>query len=234
VATAAALEAAHGHLAAEDVFAIAARTLFTGRTALVTSFGADSAVLLKMAADIDPALPVIFVDTRRLFPETLAYRDALVERLGLTGVRTVATSQQDEDAKDPFGALFAADPDACCGFRKVEPLEQALDGFDAWISGRKRFQAGTRAALPTFEADGTRIKVNPLASWTASDVLAYLARHDLPRHPLVARGYPSIGCAPCTTPVAEGEDPRAGRWRGQGKTECGIHRSAAASSIGGA
>jgi phosphoadenosine phosphosulfate reductase len=224
----------HGRLVAEDVFALAATTLFPGRTALVTSFGADSAVLLKMAADIDRALPVIFVDTRRLFPETLGYRDALVETLGLTDVRTVSPSQEEEVAKDPFGALFAADPDACCGFRKVEPLEKALDGFDAWISGRKRFQAGTRAALPVFEADGTRIKVNPLASWTASDVLAYLSSRDLPRHPLVARGYHSIGCAPCTSPVAEGEDPRAGRWRGQGKIECGIHRSAVPTSIGGA
>jgi phosphoadenosine phosphosulfate reductase len=228
------LDASHGHLAAQDAFALAATTLFPGRTALVTSFGADSAVLLKMAADIDRALPVVFVDTRRLFPETLAYRDALVDVLGLSNVRTFSPSQEDEDGRDPFGALFAADPDACCGFRKVEPLERALEGFDAWISGRKRFQAGTRAALKMFEPDGARIKVNPLASWTASDVLAYLARNDLPRHPLVARGYPSIGCAPCTTPVAEGEDPRAGRWRGQGKIECGIHRSAAPTSIGGA
>lgn len=234
LASAAALEARHGHLAAEDVVALSALSLFPGRAALVTSFGAESAVLLKMAADVDRSLPVVFVDTRRLFPETLAYRDALVEALGLTEVRTVSPSQADEDARDPFGALFAADPDSCCAFRKVEPLERALDGFDAWINGRKRFQAGTRAGLPVFEADGGRIKVNPLATWSASDIVGYLARHDLPRHPLVARGYPSIGCAPCTKPVEEGEDQRAGRWRGQGKTECGIHRSAAIPSIGGA
>jgi phosphoadenosine phosphosulfate reductase len=228
------LESRHGTLPAEDLLALAVRTLFPGRFAVVTSFGAESVVLLHMAARIDPAVPVLFVDTRRLFPETLAYRDTLVQALGLTDVRTLAPTTGEEDAFDPLGALFATDPDACCAFRKVAPLEAALAPFSAWASGRKRYQAGTRAALPAFELEAGRIKVNPLAGWTAADILSYLARHDLPRHPLVAKGYPSIGCTPCTTPVAEGEDARAGRWRGQGKTECGIHRAAASTLIGGA
>ena len=228
VALAARLESSHGALPARELIALAARTLFPGRIALVTSFGAESAVLLHLAAGVDRGLPVVFVDTLRLFPETLAYRDALVQRLGLADVRTVSPTVETEDRLDPLGALFATNPDACCGFRKVEPLERALVPFSAWISGRKRFQAATRAALPAFEADGDRLKLNPLASWTAPDLLAYLRDHDIPPHPMVARGYPSIGCTPCTTPVEEGEDGRAGRWRGTGKTECGIHLGAAA------
>jgi phosphoadenosine phosphosulfate reductase len=223
---AARLNALHGERSAAELIALASRELFPGRTALVTSFGAESAVLLHLVASVNPAIPVVFVDTLRLFPETLAYRDALVARLGLTDVRTFAPSAGDEARLDPLGALFAMDPDACCGFRKVEPLARALGGFDAWISGRKRFQADTRSALQAFEADGERIKLNPLATWSASELLAYIRQHDLPPHPLVAKGYPSIGCTPCTTPVAEGEDPRAGRWRGMGKTECGIHLGA--------
>jgi phosphoadenosine phosphosulfate reductase len=166
---------------------------------------------------------VIFVDTRRLFPETLAYRDALVARLGLTDIRTVSPAAADEERRDPRGALFAVDPDQCCHFRKVEPLARALFPFAAWITGRKRHQATTRASIPTFEADAAHIKINPLAAWSPQQIAAYARAHDLPAHPLVARGYPSIGCMPCTTPVAADEDARAGRWRGQDKTECGIH-----------
>jgi phosphoadenosine phosphosulfate reductase len=230
VAEAARLNAIHAGRPPQELVALLARDVAPGRTALVTSFGAESAVLLHMVAGIDRALPVVFVDTLRLFPETLAYRDALVARLGLADVRTVSPAPADEDRLDPLGALFATDPDACCGFRKVEPLARALEPFGAWISGRKRYQATTRTALQAFEADGTRLKLNPLAEWSAPDLLTYLRTHDLPPHPLVARGYPSIGCTPCTTPVAEGEDPRAGRWRGQGKTECGIHVGATAPS----
>lgn len=191
-----------------------------GRTALVSSFGAESVALLHMVSRAAPATPVLFLDTEMLFPETLAYQEEVAHGLGLTDVRRVVP---DAAERDPGGLLHRTDPDACCALRKTEPLEGALSGFDAWITGRKRYQGGARRALPLVETDGTRLKVNPLAAWSREDVAAYIERHDLPRHPLVARGYPSIGCAPCTTPVAAGEDERAGRWRGTGKDECGIH-----------
>jgi phosphoadenosine phosphosulfate reductase len=197
---------------------------FHGRVALVSSFGAESAVLLHMVAQIDPATPVIFLDTGKLFPETLAYRDQLVGRLGLRDVRTARPETGRILRVDPTGTLWQSDPDLCCWNRKVEPLDEALSGFDAWITGRKRFQAETRRALPLIEngPDG-RTKINPLAGWSAVDIAHYFAAHDLPRHPLEAEGYRSIGCMTCTRPVQEGEDARAGRWAGQGKIECGIH-----------
>jgi phosphoadenosine phosphosulfate reductase len=138
-------------------------------------------------------------------------------------VRTIAPRAERVAARDPDGMLFHRDPDACCALRKVEPLEEALGGFDAWISGRKRYQGGARAALPTFEAAAGRIKINPLAGWTFEAVEAAFATYDLPRHPLEEDGFPSVGCMPCTKRIAVGSDRRAGRWAGMGKTECGIH-----------
>lgn len=211
-----------GRPTAELVEAVVHR-LFPGRVAVVSSFGADAAVLLDLVAEIDRSVPIVFVDTDKLFGETLRHRDRLVERLGFTDVRTIAPDRAATQAADPMGVLWHADPDACCRVRKVEPLARALGAFDAWISGRKRFQAASRARLPTFEADGRRIKVNPLAGWSAEDLAAHAAARGLPVHPLVERGYASIGCMPCTSRVAPGEDPRAGRWRGRDKTECGIH-----------
>jgi phosphoadenosine phosphosulfate reductase len=207
--------------------AVLARVLggAAGRVALVSSFGAEAVVLLHMAARIDAAVPVLFVETGMLFPETLDYQREVAAELGLTDLRHIRAQASAVAARDPDGALHQSDPDACCALRKSEPLAQALAGFDAWITGRKRFQSGGRAALETFEAEAGsgRIKVNPLARWSREDVAAYMEAHALPRHPLVARGYASIGCAPCTSPVAAGEDPRAGRWRGRDKEECGIH-----------
>ncbi len=194
-----------------------------GHIALVSSFGAESVVLLHMAAVIDPMTPVLFVDTELLFTETLVYQQEVSERLGLRNLQIIRA--KDIEEKDPHGALRFSNPDACCALRKTAPLQNALEGFDGWITGRKRFQAGTRAAMEFFEVEeGTgRIKINPLAHWAPEDVRAYMDENRLPRHPLVAKGYPSIGCAPCTSPVQEGEDPRAGRWRDQTKEECGIH-----------
>jgi phosphoadenosine phosphosulfate reductase len=166
---------------------------------------------------------VIFLDTGRLFVETLQYRTKLVGLLGLSDVRTVQPDPDRVLAKDPHRALWMTNPDLCCHIRKSEPLERAIEGFDAWFTGRKRFQNTVRSSLALFEAEGTRMKVNPLANWSAADLKAYMRRHDLPPHPLVAEGYPSIGCVPCTTRVLPGEDERAGRWRGLDKTECGIH-----------
>jgi phosphoadenosine phosphosulfate reductase len=205
--------------------------LFPGKIALVSSFGADSAVLLHMAAQIDKALPVFFLDTGVLFPETLAYRDRLIERLDLRNVLTIAPSRARLAAEDPETFLWSSDPDRCCEIRKVLPLAEALEGFEAWITGRKRFQAATRASLPLFETEEKRIKINPLASWSGARILAYLDAHELPRHELVAKGYPSIGCIPCTSKVKPGEDPRSGRWRGKAKVECGLHTQPLANAL---
>ncbi|MFN3661691.1 phosphoadenylyl-sulfate reductase [Yoonia sp.] len=194
-----------------------------GPVALVSSFGAESVVLLHLAAQVDPAVPVIFLDTEMLFPETLDYQRQIATTLGLTDVRVITPNRNDVLREDVDGLLHQADPDACCDLRKARPLEKALQGFGGWITGRKQFQNGQRAALPLFEKDGARIKINPLAHWSSDDLRGYMEDHNLPRHPLVARGYPSIGCMPCTTRVSAGEDPRAGRWRDSEKTECGIH-----------
>lgn len=202
---------------------LAIEHLYAGRIALVSSFGADSAVLLHMVAAINRATPVVFVDTKQLFAETLAYRDALVAKLGLSNVITALPDKGALENEDPENFLWASDPDRCCDIRKSAPLGLALQGFDAWITGRKQFQSVTRAALPLFEAEGERVKINPLAGFDATSILAYIKRHNLPPHPLVAQNYPSIGCVPCTSPVKPGEDQRAGRWRGRGKVECGIH-----------
>jgi len=196
---------------------------FHGRIALVSSFGAEAAVLLALVADIDPAVPVIFLDTGKLFGETLRYRDQLVKKLGLTDVRSVEPRAEDLSAVDPDGLLWQVKPDLCCHFRKTLPLDRALEGFEAWITGRKRFQATTRAVLPTIEEMDGRIKFNPLAGWTRARIDEEFARRDLPRHPLEADGFLSIGCMPCIDRVAPGEDARSGRWAGQAKTECGIH-----------
>jgi len=217
------LDARFGVLPALDLLDEAVHRQFPGEIALVSSFGADSAVLLHLLAEVDKAVPVLFIDTGKLFGETRRHRDRLVERLGLTDVRTIKPQPARLDAADPDGTLWMRDKDLCCRIRKVEPLAEAVGPFRAWITGRKRYQSATRARLPLFEADGARIKVNPLAGWTRADLDAWRAEHDLPEHPLVAEGYRSIGCMPCTDRVAEGEDERAGRWRGTAKTECGIH-----------
>lgn len=194
-----------------------------GRVAVVSSFGAESAALLHHVTGICPSIPVLFIDTGQHFPETLAYRDLLADRLGLNLV-TVRPDPAMIASEDDDGALHARDPNMCCTLRKTFPLADALEGFDTWVSGRKRYQGATRAALPAIERDGAHLKVNPLAFWTEADVAACFERHALPRHPLVGCGYASIGCAPCTRAVRPGEDLRAGRWADNpDKTECGIH-----------
>lgn len=203
------------------------RDRLAGEVAVVSSFGAESSVLLHLVSRIDPATPVLFLETGKHFPETLAYRDLLVERLGLTDLRNLTPDPAVLAAKDESGLRWSYDPDGCCEIRKVIPLAAALDGFDATLTGRKAFQASTRAKLPRFEIDNSdaagRLKINPLIDWTPDDLATYMAEHDLPAHPLVEQGYPSIGCSPCTHKVAEGEDARSGRWKGWDKTECGIH-----------
>jgi phosphoadenosine phosphosulfate reductase len=217
------LNARFGDLNAYDAIAVAVEDLFRNRIALVSSFGADSVVLLHLLSEVDRHVPVIFLDTGRLFPETLEYRTAIAGMLGLTDVRTMTPDPQGLISRDPHRALWMTNPDQCCQLRKAEPLDRSLGGFDAWFTGRKRYQNGVRAALEPFETDAGRIKINPLARWSPGDVTTYIARHDLPEHPLVSNGYPSIGCGPCTSRVRPGEDQRAGRWRDNEKTECGIH-----------
>ncbi|MBO6603231.1 MULTISPECIES: phosphoadenylyl-sulfate reductase [Paracoccaceae] len=218
------LNARYRHHSAISVLEHGLRDTDTGRIALVSAFGAESIVLLHMVSVVDRATPVLFIDTEMLFPETLAYQREVAGVLGLEELRIIRASQTALAAHDPEGDLHQRDPDACCGLRKTQPLAHALAPFDAWITGRKRFQGGHRAELEFFEAEGDfRIKINPLAHWAPEDVQEYMINNRLPRHPLVARGYPSIGCAPCTAPVAAGEDPRAGRWKGRDKDECGIH-----------
>ncbi|HVW55331.1 MAG TPA: phosphoadenylyl-sulfate reductase [Rhizobiaceae bacterium] len=229
--TAAELEARYGELSPEGILGLAIREHFAGEIAAVSSFGADSAVLLDMIARIDPALPVIFLDTGKHFGETLDYRDRLAGDLGLTGLRIVTPRDDLLATDDPEGMLHMHDADACCAIRKVEPMARAVEPFRAWLTGRKRFQSMTRAKLSVFEAVGERIRINPLAAWATSDLAGYMRTHDLRENPLVAYGYLSIGCFPCTSPVRPGEDARSGRWAGQVKTECGIHLPGLAQSL---
>lgn len=220
----AALNDRYRHHAAISVMEKALSDPDTGRVAMVSSFGAESVVLLHMVSLIAPATPVLFVDTMMLFPETLAYQQEVASKLGLSEIRTIRATKAALALDDPDGTLYQFDTDACCNLRKTVPLETALAGFDAWITGRKRYQGQTRAEIDFFEVETPdRMKINPLAHWGREDLEEYMVQNRLPRHPLVARGYPSIGCAPCTSPVKPGEDPRAGRWRGSQKTECGIH-----------
>lgn len=227
-AKAARLSARFAAAPAREILRTALEGKVAGRVALVSSFGSESAVLLHLVAKIDPALPVIFLDTGKHFAQTLSYRKKLVRDLGLTGVRDVRPDTEEIAAYDSSGDLWQRDPDACCTLRKVNSLDKALAGFDAWITGRKQFHGGARMALPVFEAAPPFIKINPIVRWSPADIQEYMSVHDLPAHPLIEHGYPSIGCWPCTHPAAPNEDARAGRWRGAAKTECGIHEIGAA------
>lgn len=209
----------------------AAVETFGDKLALISSFGAESAVMLDIAARVKPDIPVLFLDTGMLFGQTLDYRRQLAARLGLTDVRDLRPAYNDLATADPQAKLWQTDTDGCCHIRKVLPLDRALADFDAWITGRKRFHGASRLALPVVEQAGDQIKFNPLANWTKADLDAYVAEHELPAHPLVAQGFPSVGCWPCTQAVEEGEDVRAGRWAGSQKTECGIHTARAPGTV---
>jgi len=227
----AALEAAelnrsHGDAEAEAIIRLSI-DLFRhqGGIAAISSFGADSAVLLHMISRIDASLPIVFLDTGRHFGETLDYRDRLAEDLGLSNIINVSPLSLLTSESDPNGTLHSSDPDLCCSIRKVEPMARAVEPYAAWFTGRKRHQSQTRAEMPVFEAINGRIRINPLAGWNTADQAAYMRKHQLRENPLVAFGYFSIGCFPCTQPVKPGEDSRSGRWAGAAKTECGIHLS---------
>jgi phosphoadenosine phosphosulfate reductase len=206
-----------------QVIEAAVQAVGRDRLAVVSSFGTESAALLKVMADVDPAIPVVFLDTGWLFEETLAYRDTLIAMLGLRDVRSIKPLEETLSRQDPERELWFSDPDACCRIRKVEPLARALEPFSAWINGRKRFQGGVRTTIPVVEDDGVRLKFNPFANVSREAIEAIYTLAKLPPHPLAASGYLSVGCMPCTSRTSPDEDARAGRWRGRAKTECGIH-----------
>ena len=221
--TAAALDEVLRHASPAEVIAAAVKIVGREHLALVSSFGTESAALLKVMADVDPAIPVVFLDTGWLFQETLDYRDTLTQQLGLADVRSIRPSEEALSREDPDKELWFSNPDACCRIRKLEPLARALKPFSAWINGRKRFQGGGRADIPVVEQDGARLKFNPFANVSREEIEAIYKLGNLPTHPLVASGFLSVGCMPCTSRSEAGEDARAGRWRGRTKTECGIH-----------
>ncbi len=206
-----------------QVIATALQTVGRERLAVVSSFGTESAALLRVMADVDPAIPVVFLDTGWLFEETLAYRDTLIATLGLRDVRSIKPLEPTLSRDDPDRELWFSDPDACCRIRKVEPLARALAPFSAWINGRKRFQGGLRTDIPVVEQDGVRLKFNPFANVAREEIEAIYQLARLPLHPLAASGYLSVGCMPCSSRTSADGDTRAGRWRGRAKTECGIH-----------
>jgi phosphoadenosine phosphosulfate reductase len=206
-----------------EVIEAALRTVGREHLAMVSSFGTQSAALLKVMADVDPAIPVIFLDTGWLFEETLAYRDTLVAELGLRDVRSIKPPEETLSREDASRELWFSDPDACCRIRKVEPLARALKPFHGWLNGRKRFQGGLRTAISVVEDDGSRLKFNPFANASREQIEAIYTAAKLPPHPLAAKGYLSVGCMPCTSRTSPDEDARAGRWRGRPKAECGIH-----------
>lgn len=217
---AASLNAEFREASAEEIVR-AALARFRGRAAVLSSFGAEAAVTLRMAAEADPSTPVLFLDTERHFEPTLQYRDRLVRQLGLTDLRVL--KPRDAETHDPRGDLWRTDPDGCCALRKVRPLAEVAAGFDVLITGRKRLHGGARVRLPAFERVGEQVRVNPLANWSAERIESYFVEHALPKHPLTQGGYRSIGCWPCTQPSSDRENVRAGRWAGVDKTECGIH-----------
>lgn len=216
------LDARYGHLSPQEIIRVSIKELFAGSIGSVSSFGADSAVLLHLIAEVDSATPILFLETGKHFDETLAYRDELSSFLGLSNVQNIEPLPGKLATDDPDGLLHRSSTDACCAIRKVEPMARAVVPFDAWFTGRKRFQAETRAKLPVFEAVGNRIRINPLAGWGSEEIAAYQDKHALPEHPLIPYGYYSVGCLPCTEPSSP-DDPRGGRWKGKSKTECGIH-----------
>lgn len=197
---------------------------------LACSFGAEDVVLVDMVHRINPAVPLFYLDTEFLFPETYATRDQMIERYGLIPaqviqVKSLLTPQQ--QAESYGDALWTRDPDQCCRLRKVEPLTRILRGYDAWITGIRRDQAPSRANAGLIEWDQKfeLVKVNPLARWTWTDVWTYIKVYEVPYNQLHDQNYPSVGCTYCTAPVAPGDDPRAGRWKNFAKTECGLHKA---------
>lgn len=198
---------------------------FAPDIALATGFGPSGIVLMHLTAQLRPETTVFYLDTGLLFPETYALRDRLEDELGISITPVYPEQTVEEQERDHGPALWERDPDRCCYLRKVQPLQRFLAGRKAWIAGLRRDQSKLRAKVNPVEWDHAHglVKLNPLVHWTAEDVWGYIRLYDLPYNELHDRSYPSIGCFPCTKPVADGQDPRAGRWSGHRKSECGIH-----------
>jgi len=199
---------------------------FGSDIALATGFGAEGCVLVAMLSAISPGTRIFYLDTDLLFPETYALRDQLETRYGVRFERRSSRLSLDDQTVNYGERLWERQPDLCCRLRKVEPLKEMLSGLRAWVTAIRRDQTPARAGVGVIERDERfgLIKINPLAKWSARDVWNYIAKYDVPYNALHDHGYASIGCVPCTTPVQIGEMPRAGRWRGTGKTECGLHQ----------
>jgi phosphoadenosine phosphosulfate reductase len=225
------LQGSYGELDAPALLSVMINDVFKDKIALISSFGADAAVTLSLVADISKTTPVLFLETEKHFPETLAYAQGLVDQLGLTNVKYLRPDPAMRDRIDPEGNLWQTNPNRCCWLRKVEPLERAIAelGIEAVITGRKKYQTSERHEMQTIELDEKNIfRINPIANWEKTRQQQEILLKHLPPHPLVAMGYPSIGCAPCTIAVAPGQDERAGRWAHTAtddsqKTECGLH-----------
>ena len=203
---------------------------FAPKIVVACSFGAEDVVLVDMVHRIDPSIPLFYLDTDFLFPETYATRDRMIQQYALKPAQVIQVQSlltPDQQAAQHGPALWSTEPDRCCQLRKVEPLTRILKGYDAWITGIRRDQSPTRANAGLIEWDSKfqLVKVNPLARWTWADVWTYIKVYEVPYNPLHDQNYPSIGCTHCTAPVAPGEDPRAGRWKTFTKTECGLHKS---------
>lgn len=227
------LQRKYGALDAKDLLREMIGSVFKGKIALISSFGADAALLLSLVAEIDNKTPVLFLETYKHFPETLQYVETIKNKLGLQNLIFLTPDPEMLKRIDEKGDLWSSNPDRCCWLRKVEPLDRYVKdtGLEALITGRKRYQNSERSTLETIELDDKNIfRINPLANWDKARQKEEAAKRNLPAHPLVAQGYLSIGCAPCTSPVKAGEDERAGRWRhtakgNEQKTECGLHTS---------
>ena len=218
-----ALRVAYGGYDGLELLRVMVEDVFPGRIAVMSSFGAEAAVLLDLVSQVHRATPVFFLETGKLFRETLDYATDLVTHLGLTDVRVLRPDNGDIEILDANLNLWQRNPDLCCFIRKVAPLQAALEGFDACVTGRKRFHNGARVTTEGIEALNGRITINLLANWTHDAVRAAFVERGLPEHPLRAEGYASIGCTTCTRRIAEEEGIRDGRWHGTAKTECGIH-----------
>jgi len=206
-----------------DLLKVMIKKEFPDRIALSSSFGAEAAVLLDLVLRIDSKIPIIFLDTGKLFEETYNYVTQLSRHIGFKDLRIIRPKKERLLKKDPSGNLWQTEPDMCCHIRKVEPLETALKGFKAWITGRKRYHGDIRLNLDPIESVDGYIKINPLINWDAKRIQSYFSEKKLPKHPLLSRGFKSIGCYHCTRETEDGEGVRSGRWLGDQKTECGIH-----------
>ena len=213
----------YSKLSAIKLLEVMVKKIFLKKIAVTSSFGAESVVILHLISKVDKSIPVIFLDTGKLFPETIKYAKTVKKILKLNNIQIHKPELKDLKKYDFQGNLYKKKPNLCCHIRKVLPLQKALKNYDAWINGRKRFQSEDRSNIKKIEKIDGFIKINPLADWEFNKVKNYIKTYKLPEHPLVKKGYKSIGCLPCTSKILDGEPHRSGRWSDNLKTECGIH-----------